>query len=314
MDTRLKQFVAKTEEMISVEMTPELAALCLEHARPNRKLRMGHVRTLARQMKAGQWNTSVPQPIGFDRRGRLSDGQHRCAAIVMSGVTIELWCALGLSEEAILKLDGGKQRSNADRLFAFTTDPVVAKLVAGNTSRAQQASGVATFLHQALAMKKDYAIDTVLRIIRMFHIEMGRAIDALGTVRYARRSAVLAAFTLAWYYAESSGDADAIERLERCQLLLSSGANLRGTELTLHRYLTQLLMRTGGRHRVKDSEWIIFTKTLRALQSILSGEPGQAKLLTPTKPRKLFWWFLGDPPQIARTLRIEAADDDLEDR
>ncbi len=297
------KFASSELKMITVNLTPQLARALLDHARANRCLRPSHVKMLADQMTRGQWNEAVPQPIGFDRRGRLADGQHRCTAVVESGCTIEMWCALGLDEDTILRLDGGKQRTIADRFLGFTSDKVVRDLVDGKSGRATHAASITNLIHQALAERKCYSIDRSIGIVRMFHTEMAEAIDTFGSVNHTRRAAVLSAFTLAWFYVNGAGDEEMTDTLRATADGIVSGENLSGTAATLNRYLHDLIARSSQKHA--DSSWLSFTKTLRALQAILSGEPPQRRLVHTSKPRRLFHWYLGDVDRIMLALKIE---------
>ena len=62
------------------EVTPELAEEWLKNRAPNRKLRGTVVDSYASDMSAGRWRLTH-QGIAFDEAGRISDGQHRLAAI-----------------------------------------------------------------------------------------------------------------------------------------------------------------------------------------------------------------------------------------
>ncbi len=72
------------------KITPEIAREMLTHNHNNRRLRNTTVVAYARDMRMGEW-LSNHQGIAFDEAGSLIDGQHRLAAVVISGVAI---CAL----------------------------------------------------------------------------------------------------------------------------------------------------------------------------------------------------------------------------
>jgi hypothetical protein len=96
-----------------VDLTPALAAELLantpEHQRKITKL---HVTRLARAMAAGEYLLN-PQPLIIDTTGALMDGQHRCAAVIQSGVTIAVVIARGVDPTVFSLVDTGKTRQAA---------------------------------------------------------------------------------------------------------------------------------------------------------------------------------------------------------
>lgn len=85
-------------------ITPEAAAEMLRKNSRNRALMLSHVQSLASQMKAGQFRTTH-QGIAFLEDGTLADGQHRLAAIVMSGVTVKMMVTVGLTSKEVDAVD-----------------------------------------------------------------------------------------------------------------------------------------------------------------------------------------------------------------
>lgn len=69
-----------------------------------RSLRANHVDSLASIMRNGQWTTNH-QGIAFDDKGRLMDGQHRLAAIMKSGVTVNMIVSRGWQDNGIRIMD-----------------------------------------------------------------------------------------------------------------------------------------------------------------------------------------------------------------
>lgn len=65
----------------------------------NRKLRVRTVDAFAADMRRGKWHTTH-QGIAFDEAGNLLDGQHRLAAIVKSGCTIEILVTTGIPKSS----------------------------------------------------------------------------------------------------------------------------------------------------------------------------------------------------------------------
>lgn len=94
-----------------VWVNPEMAAPWLDTVLPeNRNLSARVVRDYARVMTAGDW---LPhhQGIAFDESGHLVDGQHRLAAILLSGATVPLMITWGLPTETFTVIDAGSRRN-----------------------------------------------------------------------------------------------------------------------------------------------------------------------------------------------------------
>jgi hypothetical protein len=103
-----------------VEVTPQLARQWIKDLNVhNRRLNMGHVEALARDMKAGHWEpTADPIRFGIDPDGRevLLDGQHRLSAVSLSGVTVIFLVVHGLPASAQALMDIGRHRTFSDAL------------------------------------------------------------------------------------------------------------------------------------------------------------------------------------------------------
>jgi len=91
----------------------------------NRKLRRRLWERYADAMRANQWKLTG-EPIKFNTKGELIDGQHRLTAIVESGKTIECDVRRNLHPEVFMALDTGGIRSPGDLLqiagFNYTTN------------------------------------------------------------------------------------------------------------------------------------------------------------------------------------------------
>ena len=97
-------------------ITPEIADTYLEkNYENNRKLRTGTVTRLADLIRRNQWIVNGAS-ICFTVDGKLTDGQHRLAAIRQSGKTVESIVVRNLPENAFLTTDTGRSRSTADIL------------------------------------------------------------------------------------------------------------------------------------------------------------------------------------------------------
>ena len=95
-------------QMKRIKLTPRKAEEFLEtnEGRPNfRRVINEHVQALTRDMKAGKW-VDNPSPIIFNTDGIMIDGQHRCLAVLRSGVTINTFVATDCDDRYEMSVDG----------------------------------------------------------------------------------------------------------------------------------------------------------------------------------------------------------------
>jgi hypothetical protein len=95
-----------------VWMTPEWAQQLLDDRPLNRTIRRALVEALAADMASGKFDSSVIAPIRINRRGQLTDGQHRLSAIAMYGKPVLLWIETTDSD----RFDLGRSRTASDLL------------------------------------------------------------------------------------------------------------------------------------------------------------------------------------------------------
>ena len=100
----------KADDIYSVEITPELAKKWLRRNYFNRHLRKDVVREYARCMKKGLWGESE-SCLTISQNGMLLNGQHRLAAVVMSGVTIKSWVQFNAKIQDHLIYDHAHKRT-----------------------------------------------------------------------------------------------------------------------------------------------------------------------------------------------------------
>lgn len=101
---------------IASEMiTPKKALEWLKLNHNNRPLSSKVVSKYAALMRAGKWRLNG-ESIKFTINGDLIDGQHRLAAIVESGVSVECYVVRGLEHEAFDTVDQGRSRTSGDVL------------------------------------------------------------------------------------------------------------------------------------------------------------------------------------------------------
>lgn len=93
-----------------VDVTPQMATKWLEGNVHNRPIRDGVVLRYANSMRCGLWR-KTPEPIMFDTKDYLINGQHRLWAVIESGRTIPFFICYGVDPSVMLVLDQGTARS-----------------------------------------------------------------------------------------------------------------------------------------------------------------------------------------------------------
>lgn len=105
----------KTEERL---VGPEEAAYWLAHNyKKNRRLAPLTVKQYARDMAAGNWDTTG-DPIRITSDGWMIDGQHRMSAIALTRAQVRLLFCFNVPWEAYRNIDNGRRRSFAQTLEA----------------------------------------------------------------------------------------------------------------------------------------------------------------------------------------------------
>lgn len=102
-----KKHGAFSEEMT---ITPVVAELLLKNNPDNRVISKRIVERYVADMKAGRWVMNG-EPIIIAETGELNDGQHRCAAVVESGVPIKAFVTFGVERSTRTTLDQGAKRT-----------------------------------------------------------------------------------------------------------------------------------------------------------------------------------------------------------
>jgi hypothetical protein len=108
-----------------IQLTPELAEQLLkadaaarkltkiDENKRNRKLKTRYVSKLVKALMRGEWKLNGTT-ICVSRSGLLLDGQHRCTAVVASGITILIILVTGLDDDVFATIDRGMGRSTSD--------------------------------------------------------------------------------------------------------------------------------------------------------------------------------------------------------
>jgi hypothetical protein len=95
-----------------IKLTPKKAQAFLDARASNRPLDEGYATKLGGAMSDGKWEPNG-ESIKFNDKRQMEDGQHRCLAVVISGVTIVTLLVEGLpSNNGIFEtIDVGKKRT-----------------------------------------------------------------------------------------------------------------------------------------------------------------------------------------------------------
>jgi hypothetical protein len=91
------------------------AALFVYHNKHNRGLKVAKATEYRNGMRAGEWKRNH-QGLAFYPNGNIADGQHRCCAIAMSGVTVTTLVVRDFDKESIDTIDLGAARTAGDAL------------------------------------------------------------------------------------------------------------------------------------------------------------------------------------------------------
>lgn len=102
----------------TIALSPALAEVYLRERAPNRRLKRRVWTRYAKDMSEGRWEFTH-QGLAFDESGAMTDGTHRCQAVVSSGVTIPILATWGLSRGAQLVMDQGARRAGEDALTIY---------------------------------------------------------------------------------------------------------------------------------------------------------------------------------------------------
>ena len=109
-------------------ITPVMAIRMLEKNKLNRPMRDPHIRSMGKDMRAGNWRVTG-DCIKFDKDGNILDGQQRLRAISLVGTAIETYVVYGIDPAAKTVMDTGKVRTASDVLAFDGVIPRIAKIV-----------------------------------------------------------------------------------------------------------------------------------------------------------------------------------------
>lgn len=96
-------------------ITPSIAMDWLDTMIINRRITQAVIDAIARDIKAGHWRVNG-DPIRFDLKGRLIDGQHRLWAIVEANKSVLSYVVTDIHPTAMSTIDTGKRRTFSNHL------------------------------------------------------------------------------------------------------------------------------------------------------------------------------------------------------
>ena len=155
----------------TVKLTPDLAKVWLDtmpdYQRSSSAL---VVAEYAKDMIDGRWVEGTGDTIRFNKQGQMIDGQHRCLAVIESGVSIYVTIIEGLDDEVYLVLDKGRKRTVADSIggknanaraaiaktiIALNNGTPVASVLSGNLSKKNNPISATETAEVALVMENE---------------------------------------------------------------------------------------------------------------------------------------------------------------
>lgn len=168
--SHMKKVVAPVVTAERVKMTPAMAQEIIGRNEQNRSVSWPYVEQIARDIVAGRWVYDA-SPVRLAKSGRLLDGQHRCHAVVMAKRAVDVLLVTGLDDAAMSTIDGGRRRTNGDRLT-----------ILGEVNANKKAACGAMLLHleqNELAKHKSYSFAEVAEVIERHRSAIEWAIDTI---------------------------------------------------------------------------------------------------------------------------------------
>jgi hypothetical protein len=96
-------------------LTPQDAERLLAVNHANRSIRRNKVEARKRDLERGKWSL-VGDAITINTKGQLVSGQHRCTAILETGIAAQVLMLLGQPVSAAIDVDRGVPRTVSDNL------------------------------------------------------------------------------------------------------------------------------------------------------------------------------------------------------
>lgn len=238
-----------------VNLTPELAKLYLaRNFSGQRNLMASSVNYLAQQMQSGQWKLNG-ESLKFDKDGNLIDGQHRCAAVVKSGISIPILIVEGLSKDVNLTIDDGvkRTRGNIMAMRGIANYNTVSSIVMGvmNYRRALGAnSGAGGSLNTAIRPSK-------IDMINEYERHPSEYQHSLHLAKKAKSLAAPSALGIVAALSIIDGEQER-DLVDMFYESLSTGLNI-GTESPVYKLRERLIKNKGSIARLSSHQLILLT-------------------------------------------------------
>ena len=244
-------------EIKKINVSPQMAASWLgENNQSNRRISDPVVKKYADDMASKNWIDTHQNAIAFFDDGTIADGQHRLAAIVQSGITVQMFVATGLDRSAASAIDQGRSRTVANGL-----------LLSGIVSDARYIGGkvsVAKLIHEQetgkrLSLSVSQIADTMSLIGDGLDFAIPRTNQSLlgfGTA-YFRGALVVGYYNLPF------------ELMDRFARVVVSGMAESQDDLSVIKLRNWLLQNPGGGGSERASK---YRTTLRVLHAYSKGE------------------------------------------
>ena len=98
-----------------VDLTPDVASKLMALNVANRAISKANVDKIAAAISRGEWIFNG-ETIVLDSRNHMRQGQHRCLAVIKTGITIQCLIVRGVSPAAFSTFDSGRPRNASDTL------------------------------------------------------------------------------------------------------------------------------------------------------------------------------------------------------
>lgn len=184
---------------LSIEtITPSQAEKYLQRNINNRPLRRSLVNQYAKDMAAGNWRLTH-QGAAFNCDGTLLDGQHRLAAIIQSGVPVQMLVARGVDSRSQLVMDDHSKRSAGDALSLARKEIITQSQVATIRAAVEISGGRSNKGTRLTKQELDAVLDTFRPALSYV------AARFTSCERGVASAPVQAAIVLAWFYVNDLG-------------------------------------------------------------------------------------------------------------
>ena len=165
----------------TIMLTPELAKIWLDSMPEyQRSVSAVVIAEYAKDMRDGRWVSGTGDAFRFNKQGQMIDGQHRCLAVIESGVTIEATVIEGLDDEVYLVLDKGRKRTAGDSingknanvrasiakaLISLDDGTPNASILSGNSS--QKSHPISATETAEVAMREEHLVSQILECFNL---------------------------------------------------------------------------------------------------------------------------------------------------